>query len=641
MSTYGTARGSRSGSALAGVRALRGAIVVALLASVLRGFAIDIGANEAGSAVAADAFLSQTRLNIPGLSTGDLAGLSVAISGDTVIVGSPGRDTPASGSFVARSDHGIAYVFVRTAAGWTQQATLIPASYSTLGGSGQSFGRSVALSGNVAVIGAPGEARGGNPGQGAVYVFERTGTSWSEPQRVPNPVTDYEGFGNHVGVAGGTFVATTHQTIFESGTPTSTRGQAVSFVRTAAGAWARETILPTPRAPGALSVRGPLMLVGSSEEIAQFTFEGIVDVYLRLASGWRKITTLRSPDSFASFTFGASLAVSGSRIAVGHTGGRGGAYLYLVNTTGDPNMRGSGTTTVTLEQAVGGTDATRPAGQSVGLNADTLILGSSGGDIGRALVFKLGPTGWSLLQELTPAQGRAVFLFGRSLDLDGRNLVVGAPMFAVGNTPAGTGGAFIFGDDEPLPGSGDPTTPGSQQPPQLSPASVVGSTVTLNWSAASGATSYRLQAGTAPGSSNAFDGNVGAATTLTATSVPNGSYFIRVRAVGSSAESGPSNEVRADVGQTSGCSPPTGPSNLRAAVNGQLVTLTWNGAPGATSYIVEAGSASGLANLAAVDVGPGTTLTANAPPGTYFVRVRMRNACGATAASNEITVTVG
>ena len=89
---------------------------------------------------------------------------------------------------------------------------------------------------------------------------------------------------------------------------------------------------------------------------------------------------------------------------------------------------------------------------------------------------------------------------------------------------------------------------------------------------------------------------------------------------------------------------PSAPSGLSSIVSAQTVTLNWvasaTGSP--TAYIVEAGSSSGLANLANFSTGtPTTTFTATSvPPGTYFVRLRGANAAGAGAASNEIIVTV-
>jgi hypothetical protein len=88
-----------------------------------------------------------------------------------------------------------------------------------------------------------------------------------------------------------------------------------------------------------------------------------------------------------------------------------------------------------------------------------------------------------------------------------------------------------------------------------------------------------------------------------------------------------------------------GPSGLASTVSGSTVTLTWqppgSGVP--LSYVIEAGSSSGTANLVAFDSGSAaTTLTApNVAAGTYFVRVRARTSVGTSAPSNEVIVTVG
>jgi hypothetical protein len=89
---------------------------------------------------------------------------------------------------------------------------------------------------------------------------------------------------------------------------------------------------------------------------------------------------------------------------------------------------------------------------------------------------------------------------------------------------------------------------------------------------------------------------------------------------------------------------PAPPSSLSAAVPGSSVQLAWTaGAPSATTlrYVVEAGTAAGLANIGTFDVGLETAFAASfVPPGTYYVRVRAGNSTGLSAPSNEIVVTV-
>ena len=78
---------------------------------------------------------------------------------------------------------------------------------------------------------------------------------------------------------------------------------------------------------------------------------------------------------------------------------------------------------------------------------------------------------------------------------------------------------------------------------------------------------------------------------------------------------------------------------LQAQVSGQTVTAAWTAVPGATSYRAEAGVLPGLM-LAGYELGPLTTFSINAPQGTYYVRVRARNAQGTSAPSNEVALTV-
>jgi hypothetical protein len=87
---------------------------------------------------------------------------------------------------------------------------------------------------------------------------------------------------------------------------------------------------------------------------------------------------------------------------------------------------------------------------------------------------------------------------------------------------------------------------------------------------------------------------------------------------------------------------PAPPTNLAAHVSGNVVTLSWTAPVGAISgFRLEAGTAPGLSNVAIVTLGLTTTLSASAPAGTYYVRVKAIDATGQSAASNEVTVVIG
>lgn len=85
---------------------------------------------------------------------------------------------------------------------------------------------------------------------------------------------------------------------------------------------------------------------------------------------------------------------------------------------------------------------------------------------------------------------------------------------------------------------------------------------------------------------------------------------------------------------------PAAPSGLTSVVNGATVRLTWNRSVGGQRYLLEAGTASGLADLVNADMGDVTSFQGLVPPGTYFVRVRAANTVGSSSASNQVTVAV-
>jgi hypothetical protein len=134
-------------------------------------------------------------------------------------------------------------------------------------------------------------------------------------------------------------------------------------------------------------------------------------------------------------------------------------------------------------------------------------------------------------------------------------------------------------------------------------------------------------------------------TTFTATGVPPGIYYVRVRAVASDGESAPSNEVVITVGAagTVCARPPNPPFALAGFASGSVVSFRWGSSGGCpvTNYMLLAGSAPGLSNVTVVNLGTMNEISATAPPGTYYVRVIAQNGNGSSAPSNEVVLTVG
>ena len=121
----------------------------------------------------------------------DLFGFSVAMDGDTVIVGSHRSNVPGA-------DAGSAYIFVRRGSDWIQQARLIANDANEF----EWFGYAVAISGNTAIVGA---IRSNTTGKdsGAAYIFVRNGDLWTQQAKLVGDNTEpRDNFGFSVAVSG-------------------------------------------------------------------------------------------------------------------------------------------------------------------------------------------------------------------------------------------------------------------------------------------------------------------------------------------------------------------------------------------------------------------------------------------------------
>ena len=257
----------------------------------------------------------------------DEFGKSVAISGDTIVVGSPGNGTGGS-----------VYVYTRTNGVWTQQDKLVGSDTA----SADLFGEDVAIDGDSLVAGGS-LKNGSGANEGAAYVFTRTNGVWVEEQKlVASDGSADDEFGGSVSIHGDNVIVGAE---FYDGV-TSNHGAAYVFTRSG-GVWTEQQILLPSDTPGGdrvgfdVAIEGDTALVGAPQaDDPGLASTGAVYLYKRTGATWTEQEILKAPEPAATDRFGHSVDIDGSRYAVGifelddPTLDEGGVYLFTETSTG-------------------------------------------------------------------------------------------------------------------------------------------------------------------------------------------------------------------------------------------------------------------------------------------------------------------
>ena len=233
----------------------------------------------------------QRKLTASDADSSDVFG-SVSVSGDYALVGAQGDNSQA----------GSAYIFVRSGTTWTQQQKLTASDAA----SGDLFGSSVSISGDYAVVGA----RQDNSNAGSAYIFVRSGTTWTQQQKLTaSDVVEADSFGISVSVSGNYAVV---------------------------GAY-------------------------GNDDAGTYSNSGSAYIFVRSGTTWTQQQKLTASDAAASDAFGMSVSVSGDYAVVGaydtNDGAnlRGSAYVFVMSCDASTAPTNGGVGSCTSSLATGST----------------------------------------------------------------------------------------------------------------------------------------------------------------------------------------------------------------------------------------------------------------------------------------------
>ncbi len=347
---------------------------------------LEIDDSAACYPVTIDPTIQNFTLTASNVENGDEFGISVAIDGNTVVVGT---------SVVGPMQEGAAYVFVKPANGWrnmTQTAALTSSDEQN----GDSFGNSVAVSGNSIVVGAARATVNGNNQQGAAYVFVKPTNGWTN--------------------------------MTETAKLTPSDGAPFAYFGTA------------------IAIRGNTVVVGSPSSNSVNAGPGTAYVFVEPVNGWIDMTQtaeLAASDGTTFDDFGYAVSVSSSTIIVGggqcSSGCPGTAYIFQEPANGWVDM------TETAELTASNVTGPSAFASSVSISGDTAVVGDPFPDQvsgGAVYVFVEPSGGWINMNqtaELTDGDTGSYACFGNSVSITGDVILAGDECIK-----AYTGAAYLF-----------------------------------------------------------------------------------------------------------------------------------------------------------------------------------------------------
>ncbi|MEQ1605091.1 MAG: hypothetical protein ABL999_09495 [Pyrinomonadaceae bacterium] len=263
----------------------------------------------------------------------DLYGHSVAISGDTIVVGAFNSNIPGA------EDAGSAYIYTRSGTVWTLQQKLTASD----GATQDNFGWSVGITGDTVVVGAYQDDITTATDAGSAYIYTRSGTLWTQQQKLTAADgAELDAFGSSVGISGNTVVV---GAFFDDTPRGESSGSAYVYTRSGT-VWTEQQHLTASDGAAiddfgySVAISGNTIVIGAvGGNAVSGTNSGSAYVYTRSGTLWTQQQELEASDGEAEDFFGSSVAISGNTVLVGADfddtpGGTNAGSAYVYTTPG-------------------------------------------------------------------------------------------------------------------------------------------------------------------------------------------------------------------------------------------------------------------------------------------------------------------
>lgn len=397
--------------------------VCAVLAAIL-GFVVGSGVGWAQC---------QTELLASDGASSDFLGYSVALSGDVGLVGARLDDENGTNS-------GSVYVFRFNGSTWVEEQELLASD----GAAFDFFGHSVAIDGDIAVVGAP-EHDDSGYGSGSAYVFRFNGSSWVEEQKlIASDGAGLDYFGSSVTISGVVIVVGAYlddDKGFASGSAYVFRFNGSSWIE-------EQKLLASDGAAVdyfgfSVAASGNAIVIGAYFDDDMGPSSGSAYVFRFNGSNWVQEQKLLGANGAAYEVFGYSVAVSGDLAVIGADQDDdnginfGSTYVFRFN----------GSTWMEETELYGSDSATNDHfGWSVAVSDDMVLVGAYGHgsdvDSGATYLFRFNGSTWIEETKLLNANSASYDYFGHSVAASGDIALVGA--FGDDDSSPDAGSAFVF-----------------------------------------------------------------------------------------------------------------------------------------------------------------------------------------------------